>query len=240
MKIQNRKQYEKISVKVIASGSDGNCTALTYNGKTILLDAGIQFSRILKALDFQLPSAAFITHEHGDHLNKRTVKELLKRGAEVHMTPPTIEAAGLAPHHNLYNFTGLAKCGQFLISGFQAIHDAACPYNFLIRAGNSQIAYIIDTGAVAPIFSGYGFTHILIEANYSEKILAAAAIDEWQKKRIAAYHLSSEKAALYLGGLDRKLLKEVHFLHVSKRHGNVDKLLRLVQSFTENIKVFAH
>ena len=58
-----------MKVNTLASGSSGNCIALTVDDKTILIDAGIAKTKIEKALlnvdirpdDVQ---AIFITHAH--------------------------------------------------------------------------------------------------------------------------------------------------------------------------------
>ena len=57
-----------IDVKVIASGSSGNCTCLTANfGEKILCDVGVPLKKIFSDLDFMNPDYAIVTHEHGDH-----------------------------------------------------------------------------------------------------------------------------------------------------------------------------
>jgi len=51
---------------VIATGSTGNCYVLTAGKDKLLLDCGVQWKRIQKALKFRTSDVAgcLITHEH--------------------------------------------------------------------------------------------------------------------------------------------------------------------------------
>jgi len=55
-----------IDIKVIGSGSSGNCYLANFNGTQILLECGLPFKVIQKALNFKLSSieACLVTHEH--------------------------------------------------------------------------------------------------------------------------------------------------------------------------------
>src|SRR5699024_401711 len=67
------KEEQRLKVNILASGSSGNCIALTVDETTILIDAGIAKTKIEKALlDVGIKpmqvKAIFITHAHGDHV----------------------------------------------------------------------------------------------------------------------------------------------------------------------------
>jgi len=55
-----------IDIKTIGSGSSGNCYLANFNGTQILLECGLPFKVIQKALNFKLSSieACLVTHEH--------------------------------------------------------------------------------------------------------------------------------------------------------------------------------
>ena len=57
-----------------ASGSRGNCTLVSVNGKNFLIDAGISMRRICSCLSENSLkvddiNAIFITHQHSDHIS---------------------------------------------------------------------------------------------------------------------------------------------------------------------------
>lgn len=62
-----------MKVDILASGSSGNCIALTTNETTILIDAGIAKTKIEKRLlevgiTPNRVEAIFVTHAHSDHI----------------------------------------------------------------------------------------------------------------------------------------------------------------------------
>ena len=248
-----------INVQVLASGSKGNCTLLTCGSSKILLDAGINFGRLQRALNFENPTAALITHEHSDHANKSTINELLKRGVEVYMNEWTAQALNLEPRHNLktqiaalFDISNAEKGeGLIVAKTLYAVHDAAKTINFMVDQRGTQwqekVLYLTDTGQIPQRLlesqcAGYPlFRKIVIEANHSEPVLLAADIDEHQKQRILNNHLSIEKTAKYISGLERNFLEEVHLIHISRRHGNGEQFRQIIQEIVgDNVKVFAY
>lgn len=231
-----------IDIKVIASGSSGNCTAVNFGKVTILLDAGIGFDRIQRALKFKNPTAALITHEHGDHAKPSTIAELLKRGVDVYMTKGTAEALKLDKSHRLHLIESGTRyeLDEIKFYATPTIHDAAEPVMYSIGNAKFAVRYIVDSGEVplkvAPA------DYLLIEANYLTSKLMNSNVDQTQKERISKNHLSVEKVLEWLGHnifLDRA--REIHLIHISKRHGDGEIFRQMVQAAVgDDIKVFAH
>ena len=55
-----------MNVKILASGSSGNCVVLEEGGKMILLDAGIKIQDIKKGIGYRVSDIllAFVSHVH--------------------------------------------------------------------------------------------------------------------------------------------------------------------------------
>ena len=233
-----------IDIKVIASGSKGNCTAATSGTVTILLDAGIAFDKIQRALDFKNPTACFVTHEHGDHANKATIAELLKRGTDIYMTAGTATALNLEPSHRLHLIESkkLYELDDTIPIRFYAtpaIHDAAEPVSFHFNWQFKKMSYIVDTGYLPPFDTVKDY--LLIEANHSTADLLNADIDDSQKQRILQNHLSLEKVVRYIEGNNQGNLTEVHLIHISRRHGNKEQFQQTIQAVVgDKVKVLAH
>ena len=201
---------------ILASGSSGNCTAIKNGKSLILIDCGKSVNWTLNQLKGRLPDAILITHEHCDHA--KSAQHFLKRGVDIFMTKGTADALKL----NQYNLhiikVGLTfqTCG-INITPINSVHDAAEPINFILQHDSERWLYVTDT-AIAPDVDGY-FDKIFIEANYSPFMLFPVDINENHRQRIVNNHLSIYQTALFLCNFPTA---EVHLLHVSNRHGNID------------------
>ena len=210
--------------EIIASGSSGNAILLE-NG--ILLDCGIPFKKIEPYLN-QI-KLVFISHEHGDHLNLRTLLKL-------HTLRPTIRfAVGFWLKDKLIgvgikssNIDNLKQnkiydYKQFKISPFVLIHDVK---NFGLRIFDSKskekILYAVDTATLNHV-SAKNYDCYLIEANYDDEILEANLKKDLESSgfsynsRVKETHLSLNQASQFVfdnAGNNSKY----EFIHGSKRN----------------------
>ena len=83
-----------LTIKAYASGSAGKCYTLTNGQATVMLDCGLPFREIQRLTGYKLPDAVLVTHEHKGH--SKAVKDFIKRGVDIYMTPGTAEATGFA------------------------------------------------------------------------------------------------------------------------------------------------
>ena len=87
-------------IKILASGSNGNCYTVDDGQTCIMLDCGLPFNRIKKMTDFKIPDAVLVTHEHCDHA--KAAKDFINRGVDVYLTKGTSEALQLPEHNRLH------------------------------------------------------------------------------------------------------------------------------------------
>ena len=243
-----------MKLKVIASGSKGNCTWLKSSaGENILLDAGIAHKKIAEAMNFENVDYALITHEHSDHANKATIQTLLERGTEVYMTEGTRFELKLDKRHNLHIFRSqidmpLVEIGSCKFNSLMTFHDASEPTTFSIFIDGERLLYATDTRHVPIWDDGRPFTILMIETNFSAADLEKSKIDEWQKKRIYENHLSIENAVSYFNWLksydhvtgELRKLKEIHLLHISKRHGDGAEFKKKIAEVVGDIPIYTH
>ena len=225
-----------IEVEVLGTGSKGNCYLLKSGKSRILLDCGLPYKKTLKLLNFKLPSAVLVTHEHKDHAT--AAKDFIKHGVDVFMTAGTADALNLEKSHRLQltehetNF----KIGDCVVFTFKVPHDAAEPVNFLVNDGEDEILYFTDLGYIPKEFLLP--TKILIEANYFEDELIDSQIDFTQKDRIIQNHLAVEQVEDFFRKNKFHKLKEIYLIHISERHGDGEKFQKIIESVVgDNIKV---
>jgi len=225
-----------IEVEVLATGSKGNCYILTSGESRILLDCGLPYKKTLKLLDFKLPTAVLVTHEHKDHA--KAAEDFIKRGVDVFMTRGTADALNLEKSHrlNLIEDGDNFQIGDCVVFTFKVPHDAAEPVNFLVNDGEDETLYFTDLGYISKEFLLP--TKILIETNYFEDELVDAQIDFTQKDRIIKNHLAVEQAEDFFRKNKFHKLKEIYLIHISERHGDGEKFQKIIREIVGgNIKV---
>ena len=232
--LNSRQQFQipnsKFLIEVLASGSKANCYALCDGTATILLECGLPYHKTLERLNWKLPDAILITHEHGDHAS--CARNFLERGVEMYMTAGTADALKLS-RHNLHIIKPDEKftvCGHEILP-VKVKHDAAEPVNFTI---DDEILFVTDAGEV-PNVSG-NFRQVFIEANYETLTLLAADISTAQKERVRENHLSIRQAVNFLKTLTEP--DEIWLIHLSKRHGDGEEFIREVKAATGFKNVF--
>ena len=58
-----------MKLKVLGSGSSGNCYILENDTEALIIEVGVPFKDVKVALNFDIKKikAVIVTHEHGDH-----------------------------------------------------------------------------------------------------------------------------------------------------------------------------
>lgn len=214
-------------IEIIASGSSGNAYALHQEGGApLLIEAGINYKRLQAALKHRVTrlAGALISHEHGDHA--KAARDLMRAGVDVYATAGTFEALGLTGHraHTLVPLRAEVISEDWTVLPFKAVHDAAEPVGFVIRARDGdRLLYLSDSAYCEPTFEG--LTHVMVEANYSESIMhdrvMKGSLDKLVAVRTIRNHMSLERCVQLLNANDLTRVREIHLLHLSD--GNSDE-----------------
>ncbi|MFD2662844.1 MBL fold metallo-hydrolase [Paenibacillus thailandensis] len=225
-----------IEIKPFGSSSAGNCYKVTDGETVLLLEAGLRFKDIQRGLQFRMSSiaACLISHGHGDHV--KAAKDIMKAGIDVYTSQGTIDAAGLAGHRAvpieaLKPFT----IGTWTILPFDIQHDVEEPLGFLManKAGD-KLLFATDTWYIRHTFTG--LTHLLIECNYSMRILdeniAAGRVPVAMKKRLIRSHFSLENLKDFIRANDMSKVQEIWLIHLSDTNSDEALFKREIQELT--------
>lgn len=226
-----------MDVKVIASGSRGNCYRISDGVTPVLLECGLPIKQIRQGLGFGLTevAACLVTHEHQDH--SKAIRDVLRAGVYVYTSPGTIKALGLE-HHRLRPVRAKEtfKVGTWTVRAFETQHDAQEPLGFLLhsRASNERLLYATDTYYIRYKFPG--LTHIMVECNYAADILEAnvkrGSVPEVLKKRLLTSHFSLDNVKEFLKANDLSQVREIWLLHLSDGNSDAERFKREVQALT--------
>jgi phosphoribosyl 1,2-cyclic phosphodiesterase len=225
-----------IEITALASSSKGNCYHITDGSTPILLECGIRFKDIQKQLNFKTSDleGCLVTHEHKDHC--AGLQDVLKAGINCYMSAGTAEAIGIK-HHRIKTVEAKKQftIGTWTILPFDVQHDVSEPYGFLLmNKQGEKLLFATDTYYIRYRF--LGLTHIMIECNYSIKILneniAAGRVPRVMKKRLLRSHFSLENVKDFLSANDLSKVQEIWLLHLSDNNSDARLFKREIMELT--------
>lgn len=185
----------------LGSGSAGNCYLLHNETECLVIEAGLPFKAVKKALDFDIGKIVglLVSHVHGDHA--AYVKEYIKAGIPV-MAPSLEYVPG--------QLSAVSK--PFAVRTFPLEHDVDC-VGFLVEHQEiGRLLFATDTEYIRYRFKG--LNHIMIECNYSVELLRAAYHEDLGN-RVRMTHMELETCKDFIRINQGDSLKTVCLIHLS-------------------------
>ncbi|MDD6223616.1 MAG: MBL fold metallo-hydrolase [bacterium] len=220
-----------MKVKVLSSGSKGNCTYIETTSLKILIDIGTTYQYLASELekinitthdlDFVL-----ITHTHSDHI--KGLQSLVKKtNLKVYITPGMISVLQeKIPLENLRNLEETNIFNDLKIDLIHTSHDVES-VGYILESNNKSLIYITDTGYVnkkyIPRLTNKNL--YIIESNHDEKMLMNGPYPYVLKQRVISDkgHLSNHATAKLLKEVVGPSTERIILAHISE-HNNTEKL----------------
>lgn len=230
-------------LKVIGSSSAGNAYVLTLDGgNKILLDAGIPYRQIVKALgpDWSKLRAALITHEHGDHT--AAVADLIARGMTIYASAGT---AGILCKR-LTNRWGIVQVKHQLpfwttagatVTPFKTQHDAAEPLGFVIGDADTRERLVYATDTYYLRYKLPGVHYWLVECNFCDDL---ATSDDAVDVRRYKSHMSLDRLKAMFRANDLTQARKIVLIHLSDAKADEKRMVREIAELTGVDTVAAH
>lgn len=216
---------------VIASGSKANCYVMETENEAIVLECGVPYSQIMKALNYQHKvKGILLTHEHGDH--SKYAKEYATRST-LHGTSDTLEVLGISTGKAV-DYGKTYSIGNFRVMPFKTKHDAVKPCGFLVyhkECGNVLFAtdtYYIPVAVEEP-------NTLVIECNYIDEILQEnyenGIVDPTRYKRVLYSHMGLKTCKDYIKGYNAEQLSKcnVVLIHTSQQNGTKELIKERIE-----------
>ena len=207
-----------MKLKVLGSGSSGNCYILENDEEALIIEAGLPFMEVKKALNFNVMKIVGVlaSHIHGDHA--KYIGEYEKAGILAWKPYDT----------DFYKSCDMKKYGTFEVRTFpnqdkdrRWLHNnsdgSECPcYGFHITHSEmGSLVYTTDTEYVRWRFKGVN--HILCEANYDMQFVDR---DEPNYEHRLRGHMSLDTALKFISTNDNPALRNVVLIHLSDKSGD--------------------
>lgn len=221
-----------MKLKCLGSGSSGNCYILTSSkGDSLIIEAGVKFIEVKKALNFNLRNVVgcVVSHEHGDHA--KYLSDVLSCGIKVlglkeafKNVKQKVFCVEVEPLHGY-------KIGSFKVFTIPVCHDVPCIGFVIEHEEMGKLLFITDTMMLE--YKIPNLNHIMIEANYSDEILQenieSGLLPAFMKDRLLHSHMELKTTAQVLKANDLSNVNEVVLLHLSGRNSNAEQFLQYIE-----------
>lgn len=244
-----KKMNNNVKICSLASGSNGNAYYIENGGEAILIDIGISYKQLKnraksRGIDLRKLIAAFITHEHSDHVRGLRVMSQ-NYPFETYMTKGT--AHSCRPYYMPERAPKRIQCGeavtvgQFKVFCFAKPHDVAEPCSFRIETGGLSIGVFTDIGcACEGLCENLKKCHVaFLESNYDERMLWDGDYPDFLKERIASDcgHLSNKQAADIVEQTNPDNLHTIILSHLSADNNRPSIALKAFAHLTDKYKI---
>lgn len=222
-------------LKVISSGSIGNSYLIYNNTEALIIECGVAFDRIKKALNFDLSKVVgcLVSHSHKDHC--KGVKDLVSGGIDVYCLKETSDRFGFFSHR--FNDITPGKTftlGNFTIVSFDLDHDVPCLGFYIKHAETGNFCFITDTYLCEATFPD--LNNIIVEANYCTDILqswvTAGKTIDMLRDRVITSHMSIETCKEFLAANDLRKVHNIILIHLSDKNSNAERFKKEVKEQT--------
>lgn len=226
-----------MELKILGSSSKGNCYLFDNGKEALMIECGIAFKEVQKAVDFDIKriKGCIISHEHGDHAAH--VKQVLKNMIPCYMSQGTRTALGLDDNPISYSMIECLpyRIGSFTVQPFGVEHDAKEPFGFLIAHSDcGTVLFATDTYYLQYTFAN--LSNIMIECNYRQSILdenvAAGKISAKQRDRTMKSHCSIETCKEILQSNDLSAVNNIVLIHMSNDNSHAEEFRAEIQAET--------
>lgn len=220
-------------LNVLGSDSNGNCYVLQTDKEALIIEAGVRFSEVKKALKWQLSKVvgAVITHEHNDHA--KYIRDFVSNGITVLALPSVFRAKGI---DSLSFRKEIEPMHGYIVGGFRVFampvcHDVPCVGFIIEHEDMGRMLFVTDTMMLE--YRVPGLNHILLEANYAEDILdakiEAGSVPLSMKPRLIHSHMEIETTKGILRANDLSGVNEIILIHLSNGNSDERRFVREVQ-----------
>jgi phosphoribosyl 1,2-cyclic phosphodiesterase len=221
------------ALRVLASGSSGNCSVLLVKAcgqrRICLIDAGISPRRTRRLLErsglsLDMLDAVLVTHLDHDHWRHAWTRAL-PSGAVVHLHRRHAAAAkrdGVLPECAAPFDGAFDLYPGIRVEPIRGAHDdlgvTAFRFDFAVESGTASLGFATDLGHVPDslIDRMRGVDVLAIESNYCPRMQQASERPWFLKRRImgGSGHLSNEQCARAVGQIAPR--SHVVLLHLSR------------------------
>lgn len=202
-----------MKLKVIATGSSGNCYLLDDGKEILIIECGVPFAEVKEAIDYQTSRIVGVlsSHEHMDH--RKFINEYERAGIQ------TMKGNVFRDKYTVNYGTFASK---YAVYPFEVPHDVPCYGYYISHPDMGKMVFVTDAMYIEYTFPEVN--HIMVEANYAQDILdenvASGEIPQSLRNRIMKSHMSFNTAKGMVKANKSPHLRNVIMCHLSTRNSD--------------------
>lgn len=230
-------------LKVLGSSSQGNCYILENKNEALIIEAGVRFIEVKKALGFDIRkvSGCLITHQHNDHA--KYIKAMVESGFPTLALEEVWNAKGVTGSRAYCIERGKGyRFGRFKVLPFDACHDVPCVGYLIDHPETGRIMFLTDSCMCEYVFPG--LNQVMIECNYSdaklvEAINAGRTLPS-QRERLMTSHMELNTCKGFLCANDLTNVANIVLLHLSDNNSDEKNFVSEIERQTGKVVYAAH
>ena len=230
-------------LKVLGSSSQGNCYILENKNEALIIEAGVRFIEVKKALGFDIRkvSGCLITHQHNDHA--KYIKAMVESGFPTLALEEVWTAKGVTGSRAYCIERGKGyRFGRFKVLPFDACHDVPCVGYLIDHPESGRIMFLTDSCMCEYVFPG--LNQVMIECNYSdaklvEAINAGRTLPS-QRERLMTSHMELNTCKGFLCANDLTNVANIVLLHLSDNNSDEKNFVSEIERQTGKVVYAAH
>lgn len=207
------------------SSSKANLYVVTANnGKRLLIDPGVRWTKLMEALDFDVDNivGCLVSHSHKDHC--KSIRQVMKAGIDVYASRGTFWELEIAEDERRA-IDNLISPFPFNAEARPTCHDVVGGRYFIIGCDDQVMLFATDTAFIREDLSHISFNIVAIECSFDRDILCKR-VDDGKVNSVLAgrllhSHMERKVTIQHLERLDLSRCDEIHLLHCSA--DNLDK-----------------
>lgn len=205
-------------IKVLGSGSRGNCIVVfDSRGKSIIIDLGVKFKNVLKALDYDISGCvgALVSHIHCDHA--KYIDDCIGHGIPVYANK---DVCSKHPKCNVIESIHVGDFDGFKVMTFDVGHSVENNAFIVDTYDGIRLLYVTDAQNIQ--YTVKRVNYAIIECNHEYEYMVDNVLDSVMDIKSQFYnHLGLDGCIDYLWSIYSYMLQGVILWHMSSE--NIDQ-----------------
>ena len=231
----------------LASGSKGNCTIVSSDNITLMIDDGLNIRDLTQRareanIDLSAIDAILVTHEHSDHI--KGIASLVKKYS-IPLYCHKESAKGLDAYSSAYlvdrDMDLPFDIGDIHISPFRLPHDSNYNLGYRLIDGKRTISIATDLGCINEgIIRNLAESDlVMLESNHDIDMLRQGAYPFLLKQRILGKngHLSNDECAQSITELAKYGTKHFVLAHLSQDNNTPELAFECTAKALESARI---